>query len=155
MDIPEEYNLAGKPWEKCEDQQLIKEYTIDTLNLMDISRIHKRMPGGIVSRLIFHKLIVLRSQARGYTEYQQSDLYKEICKHKEDSRLKRNTKYINPDNTGVSLTDRQTTRLQIKQIPSDIIQLKDDIKEIKKNVSKILEIMNALYEFESTQTGST
>jgi len=151
MEIPEEYNLAGQPWEKKEDEQLIKEYTIDRLNLMDISKIHKRMPGGIVSRLIFHKLIVIRSQARGYIEYQQSDLYKEICKHKVENRLKRNTKYNNPDNTAVDLTDRQTTRLQIKQIPSDIIQIKEDIKEIKKNVSKILEIMNVLYEFEVTQ----
>lgn len=47
----EDCNLAGHPWDQQEDQQLIKEYTVDKLNLSEISKIHQRTPRGIKSRL--------------------------------------------------------------------------------------------------------
>jgi hypothetical protein len=47
----EDFNLAGHSWDQEEDQQLIKEYTIDKLNLLEISKIHQRTPKGIRSRL--------------------------------------------------------------------------------------------------------
>jgi hypothetical protein len=42
MEIKEFFNLAGQPWEQKEDEQLIKEYNNDKINLIDISKIHKR-----------------------------------------------------------------------------------------------------------------
>lgn len=80
IEIPKEYNLAGQSWEKTEDDQLIKEYTTDKLDLLEICKIHKRMPGGIVSRLKRLNLIQMKHDTRGYSEYLKSDLYKVVSK---------------------------------------------------------------------------
>ena len=153
MEIPAEYNLAGQPWEKKEDEQLIKEYTIDELNVLDLCKIHKRMPGGIISRLKHLNLIVMRNQARGHLQYQQSDLYKEICKYKEENRIKRNTeRNKQPLITNAiykPIADKQTVIQQNKQLSSDIMQLKMDVKEMNEKINKILDLMNAVYEFEN------
>ncbi len=76
-------------------------------------------------------------------------------KKKTDNKLIRKNCCLISDNDventdNIQLTDRQKLRLQSKQIPSDIIQLKNEIKEIKENVRKILELMNAVYEFENS-----
>ncbi len=149
MEIPAEYNLAGKPWEKEEDDQLIKEYNINQLAVLELSKIHKRMPGGIISRLRHLNIIDMRSKARGYLEYEKSDLYKQICKNKQEKRT--GFKNAVSTNTTINLTERQKVRLQRKELPSDILQLKHEVKEIKEKVDKILELMNALYEFESAK----
>jgi len=164
MEIPVEYNLAGQPWEKKEDDQLIKEYNINMLNLLDICKIHKRMPGGIVSRLKRLNLIEDKYKIRGYEEYLQSDLYKEKQEIRKEKRLERkkennNICLISQDDSiletniidTTTYTDRQKVRIQRKQIPSDIIELKKDVKQIKENIAKILEMMNALYEFENNK----
>ena len=160
MEIPIEYNLAGKSWEKKEDDQLIKEYNIDRLNLLDICKIHKRMPGGIVSRLKRLNLVDINYKIRGYKDYQHSDIYKKICKYRAENKLdikaeNKNVCLISEDNTDIILNNiddmyRPTARLYRKQMSSDIIQLKKDVKEIKESVSKILELMNAVYEFENS-----
>ena len=46
------------------------------------------------------------------------------------------------ENINLNLTERQTVRLQRKELPSDILQLKNEVKEIKDKVNKILELMN-------------
>ena len=128
MEILSEYYLAGEKWEIKEDDQLIKEYNIDKLNLLDICKIHKRKPGGIMSRLKKLNLIDMKNNARGYQDYEQSDLYeKKVNNTILESNIINNTTY---------------TKLQRKQISSDIIEIKKDLKEIKENISKIFELIN-------------
>lgn len=151
MEIKEIFNLAGQPWEQKEDEQLIKEYNNDKLNLIDISKIHKRMPGGIISRLKHLNIVVNRHEIRGYNEYIQSDLYNKITKLKEENKPKIDPIRIVDLPENKEYTERKMFRLQRKQIPSDIIQLKKDVKEIKDTVNKIFELMNTVYEFEKSQ----
>ena len=80
IEIPKEYNLAGQSWEKEEDDQLVEEYNIGKLDLMEICKVHKRMPGGIMSRLKRLNLINMKNEVRGYSEYLKSDLYKIVSK---------------------------------------------------------------------------
>jgi hypothetical protein len=54
------------------------------LNLLDICEIHKRKPAGISSRLKMLNLIDMRHDARGYSEYLKSDLYKELKTRKSE-----------------------------------------------------------------------
>ena len=135
MSLPNEevFTNIGKPWNTDEDSRLISEYNSDRLNLMEICKIHGRMPSGVLSRLVRLNVIVIKQNARGYRECVQSDLYKN-AKRKLNEVRKEKLKTI------VSNT-----------INSDISELKEDIKGLKKDVSKILELMNALYEFESSQ----
>ena len=92
MENQEDFKLAGKPWSHEEDEQLIKEYTVNKINLLEICEIHKRKPGGITSRLKRLKLIDMKQNARGYSEYLESDLYKELCTKK--AQTEDNTVFI-------------------------------------------------------------
>ena len=58
--------LAGKPWSYEEDKQLIKEYTVNKLNLLEICEIHKRNPGGISSRLVRLNIIDMKKNVCQY-----------------------------------------------------------------------------------------
>jgi hypothetical protein len=140
MEIPKEYELAGQPWENSEDNQLIKEYTVDKLTVLELCKIHKRMPGGIISRLRHLDLVDMRSKARGYLEYENSDLYKEICKNKMLAKEKR--KEIKNE---LQITNNT---VEIKQL-KEITEMKASINSLKKDVKEILRLMNMLYEFES------
>ena len=82
-----EVDNAGKPWNLSEESQLIKEYTIDKLNLMELSKLHMRMPGGITSRLKKLNLVQMKHMTRGYLEYQQSDLFKDTKKEKKEKLI--------------------------------------------------------------------
>jgi hypothetical protein len=84
MENQDEIKLTGKPWTYEEDQQLIKEYTDDKLNLLEICEIHKRRPGVIINRLKQLDLIDVRQNTRGYSEYLKSDLYKELLAKKKE-----------------------------------------------------------------------
>jgi hypothetical protein len=57
-------DLAGKRWTQEEDEQLIKLYNIDKLDLFNICKIHKRMPGGVASRLVTLNITTERCDAR-------------------------------------------------------------------------------------------
>jgi hypothetical protein len=70
------FKNAGEPWTQEEDTQLNKLYNEDMLDIIEISKIHNRAPGGIISRLFKHNYIVNRQSARGYIAYKNSDLYK-------------------------------------------------------------------------------
>jgi hypothetical protein len=145
MESFQELNRAGEPWEISEGHQLIKEYNVDKLNLLEICNIHKRMPGGIIARLKRFNLIDKPDNIRGYAEYQQSDLYGDISKYKKEKRLEKkleNKKQkIIAAPANVPLSTNNT---------SDIAELKKDVKEIKESINKILELMNAVYQFETT-----
>ena len=139
----QEYTLAGEPWYKKEDNQLIKEYTIDKIPLLELCKLHKRMPGGIISRLKRLNLIDGRVKARGYLEYQKSDLYKEISKNKEEKDTERKESKI----TKCRITDDSNIILPLpKHDSSEIISLKNDIKEIKEDIKEIFNLIMVLHD---------
>ena len=81
------FKNAGEPWTQEEDIQLNELYNKDMLDIMEISKIHNRAPGGIISRLTKNNYISNRISARGYLKYKNSDLYKEIVsKNKEKKK---------------------------------------------------------------------
>lgn len=114
MEIPKEYSRVGESWEKIENEQLIKEYTIDNLNILDICKIHKRMPGGIISRLKHLGII---------------------------SDKRKNNKLINSDKTKIEPTI-------VNSQSRELIDMRNEIVDLKKDVKEMLRLMNALYEFE-------
>jgi hypothetical protein len=120
MDSDEEINLnVGKPWDEKEDNQLIKEYTIDKLDILKICKIHKRKAGGICRRLKKLNIVKMRKDILGYNEYLENK------------------------NQNIEIKNQNI------EIDLDITEIKKDIHEIKQNVNKILELMNAVYSFET------
>jgi hypothetical protein len=81
MDVDTAFKNAGESWTEIEEKQLNKLYNEDKLNIMEIAKIHCRAPGGILSRLKKMNIINLRKNARGYSEYFKSDLYKQLVEN--------------------------------------------------------------------------
>lgn len=65
---------AGKKWTPEENDQLLKLYNIDKLDVNQIATIHGRKTGGIASRLVVLKIVDDVSKVRGYNA---SDEYKQ------------------------------------------------------------------------------
>jgi hypothetical protein len=145
MNKLEYYTRQNDIWNDSEIEQLRNEYSNNNMTVSQIADIHRRTPGSIAYKLKNPlKLITHNALARGYKEYQESELYKEIvgkniCHIFEEKQLviKRPS------------TDRQSAKLQRNQVSSDIIQLKKDVTDLKNDVKEILRLMNALYDFES------
>ena len=144
--LSDEYTFAGESWLDYEDNQLIKEYKTEEKSLMEISKIHKRMPGGIVTRLKTLGLITVRSHTRGYIEYQRSDLYKEIVRNNAGKKGKKQEVKQNNDK---ELTRKSNLILETITT-SHISTIRNEISVLNKKVDKVLVMMNALYEFESS-----
>jgi hypothetical protein len=141
------FKNAGEPWSPSEDARLNKLYNEDMLDIMEISKMHNRAPGGIISRLIKNKHIANRTLARGYAIYKNSDLYKEIVFNKENAerqvKLDKQNKYMQIDNALISINKNHYIELQ-----NDVKEMKNEIKELKHSIKELVEIMKAVYEFE-------
>jgi len=135
-----EYNFTNsyKSWLPEEDEQLNTLYNIDMLDIIEISNIHNRAPGGIISRLIKHNYIPDRFSARGYIDYKNSDLYKSKVI---SSKKKKNNKYID----SLSLSISKNHYIEVK---TDIKYIKNEIMEMKNAIKEITEMIKAIYEFE-------
>jgi len=74
----ETYTHAGTDWSVEDDYILDLEYNTNKHTVTEIARIQARPPGEIISRLVKLKFISNRTSVRGYLEYKNSDLYKNI-----------------------------------------------------------------------------
>jgi hypothetical protein len=144
------FKNASKPWSQEEEAQLNKLYNEDKLDIIEISKMHDRAPGGIISRLVRNNYIDNRMSARGYETYKNSDIYKEIVANKiyknkqeiPDYQYKKN----NPtqlDNILISINKSDYTELQ-----NNVKEMKNEIKELKHSIKELIEMMKAVYEFE-------
>ena len=144
------FKNAGEPWTQEEDKQLNKLYNEDMLDIIEISKIHNRAPGGIISRLFKNNYIVNRQSARGYIAYKNSDLYKEIVSNNKDKKkteiADKQEKKIKPtqiDNILISIN-----KIDYIELQNDIKEMKNEIKELKNNIKELAEMMKAVYDFE-------
>jgi len=130
------YDRSGKPWPEEEDNQLLKEYNEDKMDIIEIGHMHKRTPGGIAYRLKRIDVITNQIDARGYQEYQASDLYREII-----SSGSRRNKSKEKDQTNV--------KKHTSNIESDLSQLKDEMRLVKSSLNEIHNLLKAVYKFET------
>ena len=134
------FKNAGEPWTQEEDTQLNKLYNEDMLDIIEISKIHNRAPGGIISRLFKYNYIVNRQSARGYIAYKNSDLYKEIVSNNKD---KKKTEIADK-----SEKKNKPTQIDYIELQNDVKEMKNEIKELKNNIKELTEMMKAVYDFE-------
>ena len=74
-----DYTKAGDTWSEDETKRLLELYRDKELCLLAISALHLRTPSSIICKL--RKMNVEKDQAsvRGFSEYKNSILYKEVC----------------------------------------------------------------------------
>jgi hypothetical protein len=149
METKTVFKNAGEPWSIEEDLQLSKLYNDDMLDVMEISKIHNRAPGGIISRLSKHNYIANRTLARGYMKYKDSDMYKEIVsKNKEKKKTEvadkpKKNKIAQMDNVFISINKNDYVELK-----DSVKTMNNEIKELKTTIKELVEMMKAVYEFE-------
>jgi hypothetical protein len=130
MNEREYYNRQNDDWTEKEIQDIRTEYETNEMTISQIADIHRRTPGSISYKLKTLGLITNNTQARGYLEYKNSNLYKEIA-NKENKQIKK------------SSTKRMSANREMLEMRTEIAELKQDVKEL-------LRLMNALYEFENS-----
>ena len=137
------FKNAGEPWYQEEDNQLNQLYNVEQLDIMQISKIHNRAPGGIISRLCKHNYIQNRISARGYLEYQNSDMYKQIVLKNKENNIQFQKENVKKKEN-ILITIDKNDYLELK---ADIEGMKNEITELKKTIQDFVEIMKEMYDF--------
>lgn len=144
------FKNAGEPWSPEEERQLNKLYNEEMLGIMEISKIHCRAPGGILSRLKLLKYITHRQLARGYDVYKKSNFYKQAVQNNKENyrnnlteKLEQTIKKDQLDNTMISIHKNDYIELQ-----NHVKEMKNEIKDLKKSIKELVEMMKAVYDFE-------
>jgi hypothetical protein len=144
------FKNAGEPWSPDEEKQLNKLYNEEMLDIMEISKIHCRAPGGILSRLKLLKYITHRQLARGYDLYKKSNFYKQAIQINKENyknnlteKLAQTIKPSQLDNTLISIHKNGYIELL-----NDVKEMKKEMKDLKNSIKEIVELMKAVYEFE-------
>jgi hypothetical protein len=102
--------------------QLNKLYNEEMLDIMEISKIHCRAPGGILSRLKMLKYITHRQLARGYDLYKKSNFYKQAIQ-------------INKENYKNNLTEKLEQTIKNNQVDNTLISIcKNDYIDLQHDV---------------------
>lgn len=143
------YTNSGQSWSDQEEEQLKKEYNEQKLDINEIGKIHKRTPGGIGSRLCILGVIEHRVSARGYTEYKNSNLYREICEKGPPKKEKRPKEPKEPKEKKIKTSVFESNVLiTIKQ--SDYNELKEELYDVKEQLSEIKDMIKnlAIYDFD-------
>lgn len=162
MNKLEYYDRMKEPWDEVELDNLKEEYNIRGLTINEIGDIHRRTPGSISYRLKNLGLITHFTLSRGYLDYTNSDLYKEIMdankvkdsekqERKELRELKKleNEKRLVPSSLLISFGDLNDIRNEITSMKTGLASLRVEVTGLKADVKEILRLINAVYDFEN------
>ena len=141
----------GKKWEEQDDKELVRLYSDNTKDIVDIAKQLKRTPISIASRLIKNSIINYEFEARGYSTYQTTDYYKECIEKKRKTKKKEKPKKENVstnnniNNEKYLITINRNDYFDLKY---DVDIMKKDIKQIKSSINELVEMIKAVYDFE-------
>uniref|UniRef100_A0A6C0JNU3 Uncharacterized protein n=1 Tax=viral metagenome TaxID=1070528 RepID=A0A6C0JNU3_9ZZZZ len=130
---------VGKKWTEEEENKLLEELN-KNIDIETISKIHKRKIGGIESR----------QKEIAYKMYMKNvSIDKIILKTKLDYQ---SIKQIIDSKQSVNTRLRPRPRCHNFKHPvlleTDMIEIKNEIKDLKKSISELSDMMKAVYEFE-------
>lgn len=127
------YDRSKEPWDEEEIEQIKLEYNIQQLSIIEIGNIHKRTPGTISFQLKKQNILVKNTDARGYIDYRNSDLYAEIVS--ENPKNAKKEKVVKNTND----VENAQPKLSKKQIQNEILK---ELQEMKKCIKHIMTYLN-------------
>lgn len=157
MNPLEYYNRQKEAWFGKEEEELKTEYEVDEMTISQIADIHKRTPGSISYKLKSMGIIQHIVFARGYMNYKNSELYKEIVqKGTTERKIKKEAKEKGKKNydsiySFVKATPIDTPFSEPPKFVArrrEIVELRNEIETIKSDLKELLRLMRAVYEFE-------
>lgn len=138
----EYYNRQKEDWSDKELLDIRTEYETHEMTISQIADMHHRTPGSITYKLKNLGLISHNILSRGYLEYKNSNLYKQIVeKSKSSDAEKKTTKAVKLRGKTDELLESTPFR--------EMHEMRKEIADIRKDVKEMLRLMNALYDFES------
>jgi glutamate mutase epsilon subunit len=139
MNGVEYYNRQKEAWSDKELQDIRDEYETKEMTISQIADVHHRTPGSISYKLRNLGLITHNTESRGYLEYRNSILYKQIVETgKINNTAKKETKL-----------KAKTEILSLGNQTREMLEIRNEIADLKKDVKEMLRLMNALYDFEN------
>lgn len=146
MNKLEYYNRQKEDWSDKELEDLKNEYETKEMTISQIGDIHKRTPGAISYRLKHLNIIENNMLARGYIEYKNSNLYKEIVTTgKKSDTVKKTQKEVK-----VKDKDKIETRV-ILTTAKEISDMRNEIESLKKDIKEVLHLIHSIYDFETQE----
>jgi hypothetical protein len=127
------YNRQKEPWSDKETQEIRNKYETKGMTISEIADIHHRTPGSIGHKVKNIGLVEHFTLSRGYIDYKNSKLYKEII----------STSIIQ------SKLNKVVDKVPTIRRRDEIRMMRNEIDELKKDVKEMLRLMNALYDFET------
>ena len=157
---PAGFENMGKPWKKEEIDQLLSEIKDGKVH-KEIAIIHKRTIGGILSILkrvavnlhLINKMEI--QQCIEITGLEKADVLDAIDKHEYNERAKlvaAENKAKLKEKAASKHVDNTSERQIVSKHVDHLHELCKDVNELKKDVKEILRLMNALYDFEASQS---
>lgn len=138
----EETNI-GKKWTQEEDDQLLRLYNDEKLDIIDIAKQHRRLPRAIAVRLVGNGIITNEFEAKGYSIYKNSDYYKKTMEQKKTVKKEKPVSKDTPDNYLITINRNDYLRLQ-----DDITEMKQNIFTLSSNMTELITMIKSIYEFE-------
>ena len=130
IEEPQCTSNVGKKWTEEEENKLLEELN-KNMDIDTISKIHKRKIGGIQSRC-------------------KEIAYKMHLNHSSIEEIMQKTRldYV----TVKKIIDMKKHYKKIKPglLESDMVEIKNEIKDLKKSILELSDMMKAVYEFEKT-----
>ena len=139
----------GEKWTIEEERTLLQELDENTLTLKDIAESHKRTYGGIIGR---QKTIAYNMHLSGATE----DEIIRITKLTNEQVIKTIAKKSGLTNEQVikTIAKKVAKTPAISAIPeNEIIEVRNEIKELKTTINELVEIIKAIYQFKELPEG--
>jgi len=153
MNTLEYYNRQKEAWDDKEIEDVKTEYEEKEMTISQIGDIHYRTPGSISCKLKFLGIIAHNTLARGYLDYKNSNLYKEIVEISKIADIEKKVKKVKKEEKEEKLKiikEEEKKKLKISISPVNaIIKMQNEIADLKKDVKEMLRLMNALYDFEN------
>ena len=157
---PEGITNMGKPWKQEEIDQLLQEVK-EKKSVVDIAALHKRTQGGIISRLRETAAILHLNENKTIPEcieitgLDKLDIIDAISRREYNIMMKAKKAEAKEKDKEQSLSkhvDITSERNIISKHVDPLHELRLEVNELKKDVKEILRLMNALYDFEASQS---
>ena len=139
-----------------EIEDIRNQYEEKEMTISQIADIHHRTPGSISYKLQSLGIISHNKFSRGYINYKNSILYKQIVETSKNNdaekKLIKEAKLKLKAENKLKLnaeTKLKTETFQVSTPFREIIEMRKEIADLKKDVKEMLHLMNALYDFES------
>lgn len=146
------FDNISKPWSNEDSEKLVELYNNENKNIQEIGDIFVRTPGSIAAKLTQLKIVSAKQYARGYNEYLNSGLYKEVCSfyktQKKEKALKSSKNNENANILNFENVEIKEMKLEIKELKLEITDMKLEIKELKGLIKNLSNMIEAVYEFE-------